>query len=53
MMMGSGKGAALWIDDRMLNGRSEACETFDSPPLANKPAFQIQEIELWNLVRRE
>jgi hypothetical protein len=52
LMIGAGKGAALWIDDRMLNGRSETCETFDSPPLAHKPAFQIQDLELWQLVRR-
>jgi hypothetical protein len=46
---GGGKGAALWIDDRMLNGRSEECETFDSVPLANKKAFQIEDLEVWNL----
>jgi hypothetical protein len=50
LMMGAGKGAALWIDDRMLNGRSEECETFDSLPLAKRKAFQIQELEPWSLV---
>jgi hypothetical protein len=52
IVIGGGKGAALWIDDRMLNGRSEVCETFDSLPLAKKQTFQVQDLEVWSLSSR-
>jgi hypothetical protein len=46
----SGAGAAaIWIDDQRLNGFSERCEAFDSPPLASKPQFQVAELEFWRL----
>jgi hypothetical protein len=35
----------------MLGGRSEQCEAFDSPRLAGKETFQIQNMEVWALVR--
>jgi hypothetical protein len=51
VMIGGGGGAAIWIDDLLLNGRSEPCDTFDSPVLAEKSVFRIQELEVWGLVR--
>jgi hypothetical protein len=46
----SGSGAAaIWIDDRLLNGFSEKCDGFESPPLASKPQFQVEELEFWRV----
>jgi hypothetical protein len=44
----SGAGAAaIWIDNRLLNGFSERCDGFQSPPLTTKTQFQVGDIEIW------
>ncbi|VDD79221.1 unnamed protein product [Mesocestoides corti] len=40
---------ALWIDGDLHRGRSQACETFDSPQLIPGGDFCIHTVELWSL----
>ena len=43
-------GAAIYFDNNMLIGYSDACETFNSPPLADKHSFKIIDVEAWSMV---
>lgn len=45
----AGDGAAIWIDNKMLNGVSSKCPTFNSPPLVKSSKFKIDDIEIWEL----
>ena len=46
-----GNNAAIWIDERLLNGISEPSETFGSPSLTTDSQFTVMECEVWELVR--
>ncbi|XP_062979319.1 TBC1 domain family member 24-like [Elgaria multicarinata webbii] len=46
IVIGGGGGQALFIDDNLLHGRTEHCETFDNPPLCQEN-FQVQLLEVW------
>ena len=43
-------GAAIYFDNNMLIGYSDACETFNSPPLTGKHSFKIIDVEAWSMV---
>lgn len=45
--VGGGGGAAIWLDDQFLNGFSEKCNAFNSPPLASSVDFKVIELEIW------
>uniref|UniRef100_A0A5K3EFK9 Oxidation resistance protein 1 n=1 Tax=Mesocestoides corti TaxID=53468 RepID=A0A5K3EFK9_MESCO len=45
----SNASPALWIDGDLHRGRSQACETFDSPQLIPGGDFCIHTVELWSL----
>ena len=47
--IGGGGGAAIWIDDQLLEAFSEPCKTFNSPILTSKTHFEIRDIELWHI----
>jgi len=48
--VGSSDGKhALWLDDCLNKGRTEACGTFSSPPLASKKDFQVKILECWSM----
>ena len=49
ILVGGGGGSAIWVDKYMHKGRSDLCETFNSPPLATKSYFYILDIEIWEL----
>ncbi|GAA30914.2 oxidation resistance protein 1 [Clonorchis sinensis] len=40
--------SALRLDDVLLHGRTETCETFDSPPLCSTEDFIINNLEVWS-----
>ena len=47
LMVGGCGSAAIWIDGLFLNGFSERCNAFNSPPLTATPQFRVSELELW------
>jgi hypothetical protein len=47
LAVGGGGAYALKVDDELLKGRSGACETFDSPRLAEAEEFEVLHVELW------
>ena len=44
---GGGANFAIWIDEDLLHGNSQPCETFNSPALASTPDFEIAVLEVW------
>ncbi|KAF6780091.1 hypothetical protein AHF37_00497 [Paragonimus kellicotti] len=40
--------SALSLDDMLLHGRTESCETFDNPPLCSACNFTISNLEVWS-----
>ncbi|KAF8567070.1 hypothetical protein P879_06359 [Paragonimus westermani] len=40
--------SALCLDDMLLHGRTESCETFDNPPLCSTCDFTISNLEVWS-----
>ncbi|OON19561.1 hypothetical protein X801_04571 [Opisthorchis viverrini] len=40
--------SALRLDDVLLHGRTETCETFDSPPLCSTEDFIVNNLEVWS-----
>ncbi|GAM21510.1 hypothetical protein SAMD00019534_046850 [Acytostelium subglobosum LB1] len=47
--MGSGgKGVGLWIDEELLYGSTNHCETFNNEILAHSTDFKIVDIEVWS-----
>ncbi|CAL8092716.1 unnamed protein product [Calicophoron daubneyi] len=40
--------AAIYLDDVLLHGRTEFCETFDNEPLCSDGDFTIANLELWS-----
>ena len=47
LSVGGAGGAAIWIDDKFLNGFSEKCNAFNSPPLASDADFTLVRLEVW------
>ena len=47
LSIGGGGGAAIWLDDRFLNGFSEKCDAFCSPPLASNIDFSVAGLEVF------
>ena len=45
--IGGGGCSAIWMDGNMLNGFSESCPTFDSPPLVKEERFKVLNVEVW------
>jgi len=41
---------ALWVDGGLNKGRTRACDTFGSEPLANDEDFKIISVECWTFV---
>jgi len=39
----------LWLDDNLYMGRTEACSTFNSPPLVAEKDFKIKTVECWTV----
>ena len=53
LAVGGGQtGGALWMDDLLLHGTTNACETFRSPALGPERMFDIQRVELWGFGKR-
>lgn len=46
IIIGSGGGSALWLDENLSRGRSERCSTFDNEPLVEKGDFICGNVEL-------
>jgi len=42
-----GYGFGLWLDDELLTGHSDRCETYANEPLASEPVFRIIGMEVW------
>nr|CAH8826043.1 unnamed protein product [Trichobilharzia regenti] len=42
--------SAIHLDDVLLHGRSESCETFDNPQLTSSPDFVITTLEIWSFI---
>ena len=39
---------AIWVDNDLLDGTSNACETFHSPCLASQGDFKVDKLEVWH-----
>ncbi|CAH8475533.1 unnamed protein product [Heterobilharzia americana] len=51
LTIGCSKGhSAIYIDDVLLHGRSDSCETFDNPQLTSSPDFVITTLEIWSFI---
>lgn len=48
----SSSGSAIYIEENLLDGFSDECDTFDSPTLTLKPEFRIRDMEIWHLSSR-
>ncbi|KAK8891214.1 hypothetical protein M9Y10_028421 [Tritrichomonas musculus] len=44
-----GEGSALYIDNSINHGFSEACDTYCSPQLTSQKKFHIEELEIWGI----
>ncbi|CAH8465892.1 unnamed protein product [Schistosoma turkestanicum] len=42
--------SAIQLDDVLLHGHSDSCETFDSPQLTSTPDFIITALEIWSFI---
>ncbi|KAH8850159.1 Oxidation resistance protein 1 [Schistosoma japonicum] len=42
--------SAIQLDDVLLHGHSDNCETFDSPQLSSSPDFVITTLEIWSFI---
>lgn len=48
LIMGGGQGIfGLWIDEDLLSGSTQPCETFDNEVIASASYFKIFGLELW------
>lgn len=46
LMIGSGGGTGLWLDEELTKGKSETCMTFNNKPLAQETDFECAVIEV-------
>ncbi|KFM65953.1 TBC1 domain family member 24, partial [Stegodyphus mimosarum] len=44
--VGAGNGQGLLLDDQLLHGRTEHCDTFDNNPLCSQKDFQCKNVEV-------
>ncbi|GMT31307.1 hypothetical protein PFISCL1PPCAC_22604, partial [Pristionchus fissidentatus] len=49
IVIGSGDGDAIRISEELTNGISSRCSTFNSPPLVDDRAFEINELEVFGV----
>lgn len=48
LSMGGGSGIfGLWLDEDLLSGTTQPCETFDNPVLSYESHFKVFGMELW------
>lgn len=47
LVVGGGKGAAIFLTNGLRSGVSDECLTFNSPILTNKKCFVVSALELW------
>jgi hypothetical protein len=47
LVVGGGRGSAIWVGGNMQAGTSQECETYRSPALTKKEQFKIVDIEVW------
>jgi hypothetical protein len=50
--IGGGTGSAIYLTDALERGFSNPCETFDSEQLTAKAQFDVLEVEVWHVRRR-
>ena len=39
--IGGGGGQAIWLDENLSRGKTDACQTFDNPPLTESGSFEV------------
>ncbi|GFR27520.1 TBC1 domain family member 24 [Trichonephila clavata] len=44
--VGAGNGQGLLLDDQLLHGRTEHCDTFNNDPLCSNKDFQCKIVEV-------
>ncbi|CAB3400035.1 unnamed protein product [Caenorhabditis bovis] len=49
LVIGSGGGDAIRISEELTHGMSTGCQTFNSPPLCKAEAFDIYELEVFDV----
>ncbi|KAK6303704.1 hypothetical protein J4Q44_G00261580 [Coregonus suidteri] len=48
LAFGGGGGLfGLWLDDGLIHGRSQRCDTFDNDVLSSSDDFLINDLEVW------
>ncbi len=47
--MGGSGHFAVWLDNDLFEGSSNACNTFSSVGLASSPDFHVASLELWHV----
>ena len=46
--VGAGEGQfGLWLDSSLCQGRTQACSTYNNPPLVEAGDFVVKTIECW------
>jgi len=45
--VGGGNGTGLYLDENLQFGRTETCQTFNNPPLANEKDFTVSVVEVF------
>jgi len=48
--IGGGDGQAIWMDENIRFGKSDACKTFNNPPLCASGDFEIRVLEVYGFV---
>ncbi|CRL00387.1 CLUMA_CG013655, isoform A [Clunio marinus] len=48
--IGGGDGQAIWMDENVRFGKSDACKTFNNPPLCASGDFEIRVLEVYGFV---
>lgn len=49
IIMGGGSGVfGLWLDEDLLSGTTQPCETFENPVLSSDDHFKVFGLELWS-----
>lgn len=43
-------GQAIWMDENIRFGKSDACKTFNNPPLCSSGDFEIRVLEVYGFV---
>ncbi|GLV41527.1 skywalker [Carabus blaptoides fortunei] len=45
--IGGGEGQAIWMDENIRYGKTDACTTFNNPPLCTSGDFEIRVLEVY------